>query len=465
MKLASLQTRFVLFAVISFLTVAGMVASQFYYSNVRTDIQTQLEEVYVQAIPASQIDSVTGQVTALNEEAQKQTNILSVFIIIVSGLSMLTALWIPFYAWLSVFRPINRLTESMEALASGETNIQVPSIERKDEMGAIARTVEVFRENAEQVKILQDQQAKDRIKAEQDKKIAMNNLADSFDGRVRSVIDSLMKSASDMTATAEQMSQAIEETSQACNHVSLAAQDADGNVQTVAAASEELAASSSEIARQIAEVAKQASSAAAEAEHTSESVQQLNTLADSVGEVVNAIKDIAEQTNLLALNATIEAARAGDAGKGFAVVADEVKKLANETAHKTEEIDTQVSQIQEAIRASVEAMSKVISNVQVIDSSTASVASAVEQQNAATAEIGRNVTEATRGTQQVSSNIVTVQGAADQTRSASKNVMNSADSLASVAKDLSGEVDRFLNDIRSGSSQKPAPEALKLAAE
>jgi methyl-accepting chemotaxis protein len=230
--------------------------------------------------------------------------------------------------------------------------------------------------------------------------------------------------------------------------VASAATEADSNVQTVAAAAEELSASSAEIARQIDAVAKKSSLAADDAQATSKSVNELNTLADSIGEVIGTIKDIAEQTNLLALNATIEAARAGEAGKGFAVVADEVKKLANETANKTEEIDERVNRIQEAIRNSVTAMDKIITNVSEIDESTTTVASAVEEQNAATAEIGRNVSEASTGTQQVSQSIIQVQQNAAETGEASNSVLQSASELKQQTDILRQEVEKFLNEIR-----------------
>ncbi len=275
-------------------------------------------------------------------------------------------------------------------------------------------------------------------------------MADDFESRTSGIIKSLAAAATEMQATAAQMTAASGSTANASQIVAAAATEADSNVQTVAAATEELSASSSEIARQISSVAEKSTRASGEAIKTSEQVNELNSLADSIGEVIGAIKDIAEQTNLLALNATIEAARAGEAGKGFAVVADEVKKLATETASKTVQIDERVGKIQAAIRSTVDAVGRIINDVRDIDHSTATVASAVEEQNAATAEIGRNVSEASTGTQQVAQNIVDVQRSAEETGEAANNLNQAAIELAEISENLQEQVGTFLAEIRRG---------------
>lgn len=279
-------------------------------------------------------------------------------------------------------------------------------------------------------------------------KKAQYKLADDFDIRTADIIKSLAAAATEMQATAAQMTAASSNTAHASQIVASAAAEADSNVQTVAAATEELSASSLEISRQISSVAEKSNRASGEAVRTSEQVGELNTLADSIGEVIGAIKDIAEQTNLLALNATIEAARAGEAGKGFAVVADEVKKLATETAAKTIQIDERVGRIQAAIRGTVDAVGRIIADVQDIDHSTATVASAVEEQNAATSEIGRNVSEASTGTQEVARNIVDVQRNAEETGDAANNLNSAANELAEIAENLQMQVGNFLKEIR-----------------
>lgn len=275
-------------------------------------------------------------------------------------------------------------------------------------------------------------------------------LADDFENRTSGIVQSLANAATSMQSMAAQMTSASGNTAHASQIVAAAATEADSNVQTVAAATEELSASSSEIARQISSVAEKSARASGEAIRTSEQVSELNSLADSIGEVVGAIKEIAEQTNLLALNATIEAARAGEAGKGFAVVADEVKKLATETASKTVQIDERVVRIQSAVRNTVGAVGRIIDDVRDIDHSTATVASAVEEQNAATAEIGRNVSEASTGTQQVAQNIVDVQRSAEETGGAAQSLSQAANELADISESLQKQIASFLAEVRRG---------------
>ncbi len=346
-------------------------------------------------------------------------------------------------------KPMNGMVDTMKVLADGNNSISVPSLERHDEIGDMAKAVQVFKENAMEMERMEAEAEKNKARSEEDRRATMNRLADDFDKRTSSVIMSLTSASQQMQQTAERMTDASERTSEISSAVAAAATEADANVQTVAAAAEELSASAREIAQQINTVATMANNASMEAESTSKEVKNLQEMAVSIGAVVGAIKEIAEQTNLLALNATIEAARAGEAGKGFAVVADEVKKLANETAQKTEEIDERVTAIQGAINSSVAAMDKIIRNVKSIDEATTSVTAAVEEQNAATGEIGRNVSEASSGTQQVSENIVSVQEKAFETGEASKTVLEAASELSKLSGELQQQVSGFLTEIRT----------------
>jgi methyl-accepting chemotaxis protein len=267
--------------------------------------------------------------------------------------------------------------------------------------------------------------------------------------RVKEVVGVVASAANEMQSTAQALSATAEETQRQSQTVSSASQQATANVQTVASAAEELSASISEITRQVEKSTTVARNAVEEAERASSTVQVLSDAAQKVGQVVSLINDIAAQTNLLALNATIEAARAGEAGKGFAVVANEVKSLANQTAKATEEISGQITAIQGAIGASVEAIQRVGETIKEVDHISTTIASAVEEQGAATQEIARNVQEASSGTQQVSSNIAGVNDAATETGRSSSQLLDAAGELAKQSDTLRGEVEDFLEYLKS----------------
>lgn len=274
-------------------------------------------------------------------------------------------------------------------------------------------------------------------------------MADDFETNVKSVVDSVSASATEMQATAQSMSATAEETNRQSTVVAAASEEATTNVQTVASAAEELSASVSEISNQVAQSTQIAKSSVEKANGTNQQIQELANAAQKIDEVVKLISAIAEQTNLLALNATIEAARAGDAGKGFAVVASEVKSLANQTAQATEEIAAQISAVQSATTNSVSAIEEITKVINEINEISTAVASAVEEQGAATQEIARNVQEAATGTQEVSSNIGGVTQAAAETGTSAQQVLESASKLSRQSEGLSGAVDKFLMQVRA----------------
>ncbi|MEM6780475.1 MAG: nitrate- and nitrite sensing domain-containing protein [Pseudomonadota bacterium] len=400
-------------------------------------------------------DDIAAHVKVIHDTAQEHL----IFNLAAAIIETIVVLGFVFLISNTITGPVQSLTERMKKLANDDLDFDIPNVGKGHELAAMADTLEVFKENALQMRQMEKEQEALKQKAEEEKRAAMHKLADDFDSRTRDVIDAMASSAVTMQSTATQMNSASNQTTDLAQTVAAAATEADANVQTVAAATEELSASSQEIAQQIGNVANMANTASQEASSTSQAVNELKEMADSIGDVVSAISDIAEQTNLLALNATIEAARAGAAGKGFAVVADEVKKLATETGLKTEEISERINSIQGAVNDSVRAMDKIIESVQEISHATSSVSTAVEEQNAATAEIGRNVSEASTGTQQVSQNIVTVQETAVETGTASQTVLSSADELSEVSKKLEEQVATFLSEIRSqgGSNDDHAP--------
>ena len=274
-------------------------------------------------------------------------------------------------------------------------------------------------------------------------------LADEFDANIKSVVETIASSATELDASAQTMSQVADQANQRSTAVAAASEEASSNVQTVAAAAEELAASIAEIGRQVTQSNTICSAAVEEAKHVNATVQTLAEGAQRIGEVVALINDIAEQTNLLALNATIEAARAGDAGKGFAVVANEVKSLANQTGKATEDIAAQIGSIQGSTKEAVDAIQGIGNTIAKINEIASVIAEAVKQQGTAIQEIARNVSQAASGTQDVSQNIAGVREVAAEAGQASGHVLTAVKDLSTQSEKLHSEVDKFLAMVRS----------------
>jgi methyl-accepting chemotaxis protein len=350
----------------------------------------------------------------------------------------------------SIVRPIGRLTITMQRLAQGDTDIDVPDTDRRDELGVMARTVTVFRRNAIERAGMEAERTAAEERAADEKRRVLTDLASTFEAGVGGVVEGVAGQAAQMRLTAGSMAVVAEETSRQAAAVSAASEQTSANVQTVATAAEELSSSIIEISRQVAESTRIASEAAVQARRADTRVASLAEAADRIGDVVKLISDIASQTNLLALNATIEAARAGEAGKGFAVVASEVKSLASQTGRATEEIAAQVSAVQGATGEAVGDIRNIATVIERVNEIAAAVAAAVEQQGAATAEIARNVQQAAAGTQQVSSNVTGVTRAASEAGASASQVLSAADELSGQAQALREEVARFLNDVRAG---------------
>ena len=348
-----------------------------------------------------------------------------------------------------VIAPIGRLTGTMTELAGGNLGVQVPSTAAKDEVGAMARAVLVFKEQGEEAVRLRREQEEQKQRAERERKEALLEMAGRFEASVKGVVQTVTTAAADMQVAAQALSAAAEEANSQATTVAAAAEQASANVSTVAGATEELSASIQEISRQIASSTEIAGRAVGEARDTTAVMDELSANARKIGEIVELINSIASQTNLLALNATIEAARAGEAGKGFAVVASEVKALATQTAKATEGIAAQAQDIQTATNKAGRSIGEISGTIARMSEISTAVSAAVEEQRAATQDIAENVSQAAAGTTEVSSNIVGVTQATGETGAAASQVLSASQSLAGEAKRLSSEVERFLSTIRA----------------
>ncbi len=394
---------------------------------------------------------VAAQQTLLERRAAAERAAFSTaYLVLILGglLSLAAAVGFGLLLLRSLSRPISAMTGVMARLAEGDTAVEVPSVGRGDEVGAMASAVQVFKDNA-----LRNAEMAEAARREEAQRAAratrLGELTEGFSRDVGTILEQVTGAARQVAGTSEGLSGTAQDTTGRATAVASASEQASHNVETVASASEELGASIEEISRQVMTQRELASEAASDAKSSDEEVRRLAESAQKIGDVVRLITDIAEQTNLLALNATIEAARAGDAGKGFAVVAGEVKSLATQTARATEQIAKDVEAIQAQTSNTVQAIEVISGRIGSISEIATAVASAVEEQSAATKEISRNVQEAAAGARDVTSNIAGVTEMAGAVDRSSNELAEASQSLTSQAEELESFVTRFIADVRA----------------
>ena len=416
------------------------------YEYMKPGEETPIRKMsYAVAVPG--FDMYLGTGAYLDDLDAKMKPIAWVLGLAILGIAVISGS----IAWLigrSISKPLGELGARMQALADGQLDGEIPGLDRGDEVGAMAKTVQIFKDNAIRIRGLEQAEAETQARAAAERRAAMENIASDFERSVTGIVRSVSTAAAGMQTTAQSMTATASDASARAATVGAASQNASNNVGTVAAAAEELSSSVAEISRQVARSSEVASKAVADAERTNATVQALSTGAEKIGEVVKLIHSIAAQTNLLALNATIEAARAGESGRGFAVVASEVKALANQTAKATEEISAQVAAMQASTGEAVTSIGGITETIAQMSEITTSISAAIDQQGDATREIARNIQSVAAGSSEINSNIGGVTTAASATGKAASEVLSNARELDNQSGMLRNAVDEFLVKVR-----------------
>ena len=420
------------------------------------DKSTRLRSLTAAVTEDAQATTRQASEAAENQLAASQTTLIAIAAasLVLAGLIG----WL--YVGQRIVAKLNGLVASMQVLATGDTDVQVASLNRTDEIGDMARAMDVFRDNAIRVERMREDRRRADDAATEQRHQAILTMADTIERETRTAVDHVAGLANEMSDTADGMQSAADSMTGTAGSASDAAEAALQNAQTVASAADQLSASISEIGRQVSQSNDVSQQAITSAEAAKDVVRGLSETADEIGQVVTVINAIAEQTNLLALNATIEAARAGEAGRGFAVVASEVKTLASQTARSTEQISGQVVAIQQVAQETAKAIEKVTDVIGQMSSIATTIAAAVEQQNAATREIARSVNQTAETSRAVSGGMDSVSTDAQTTGSLAESVRSAAAQLSRNVAELGDKLTEIVRTSMADAERRQPNQSL-----
>lgn len=390
-------------------------------------------------------DLILAWSSTLHESSAQYAYFMDITLI---GLGLI-ALALPLFAMLFIFKPLGGMMQSMKFLSDGNTSLDIPYTQRSDEMGDMARAVQVFKDNALRIQSMQAQSESLKKEAEAQKRQAMHDMANAFEASIKGIVGTVASAATELAQTSEGLVATMLATGKTVQSATTGAAQTVSNVQSVASAAEEMTASVREISSQLQSSNSMVQDSVRKTESADEQALALSVATNKVKEVIGLIANIAGQINLLALNATIESARAGEAGKGFAVVASEVKNLASQTDKSVQEIEKVITEMNQASDGIIGSLKAIKDSISYISNASGTIAAAVEEQSATTNDIARNMQSAAEATEAVSSNLGEVSATSSQAESSSSQVLEASKELSRQAEQLNKEVDGFLQRIRS----------------
>ncbi|MCC2646715.1 MAG: chemotaxis protein [Rickettsiaceae bacterium] len=354
------------------------------------------------------------------------------------------------FAWWNIvsIKPLSSLAEATLKLANGDSSVEIPKMNSKDEVGEITGAILIFKENALKVKKLEEEKIESEKKQSEERKSIMRALAMKFEQAIAKVINTIEQSADQLSSNANNMVSIVDTVGKDIDNSAKSSKENSNNINGVATAIEELSSSVREISSQVTQTADVVKTTVTKTQNASSTADTLNQTTESIGKVITLIEDIAGQINLLALNASIESARAGEAGKGFAVVANEVKTLAGTTTKATEEISRTIVETQSASKNVISALSEIQTSISKVNEYASGIQAAVEEQSATTNEIASRMTSTANNSQVINNNLDTVTSANMNAKKSADDVLQLSVTLKSQAVTLRESVNSFLSELK-----------------